>query len=1013
MSVRNSSLALSVVIAGSILGIVLVHSIPGAVFPSIQFNRAIILADSGDLPPAQMLVAVTRPLEEAAYGAMSVSQVRSTTTRGSSEIDVALGASSNPVTSFQLLDDAVGEARPKLPAGTDVQSRLLTSGAFPILNISLSSRKRSLPELTDIAQFDLVPTLHRIAGVYRVETVGAKFRQFNVWLDPAKMLQHALSPGDVVKGLASANVIESAGRIMDKHRVLLTVVTSDLHDADQLATAAVGRMDGQPIYVRDVARVELGIVEDYIRTSCENGPAVLVNVSQQPSGNTVDISAQAHSIVAQFEQRYPDVRFSFSYDQASLVSESFNSVRDAIVLGLLLSMVVVLLFTWSVISALAAGVIVPCTIAITCVVIKATGTTFNMMTLGGLAAGVGLFIDDAIVMLEAIHRAHEPARSDESVSATLHELTRPLIASTATTVAVFAPLVLLSGVTGVFFRSLALTLGGGLFVSLLLALFLTPTLELLVERLRRPSCAAGRGSAVLQRAYLMLLRPFLRVPGLTLIGAAALLGLAYWLYQTIGTDYLPVLDEGAFILDYITPPESTPADSQLLLAKIEEILKTTPEIVAFSRRTGTQLGFFLTESNSGDFSVRLSRRRSRSIDQVIESVRKRILETVPHVQIEFSQVLQDLIGDLSGTPEPVVVDVFGADQKTIEATAQLIAARIENIAGLVDVKSGIVLSNPEELVIVDQTRAQRYGFNGDEVAATLNTIVEGTVTTHLRVGDQLYPVRVRYPADYRQQLNLLPAVILKTPDGGQAPLSSIASLQWSGETSELNRERLRPVVRVTARVEGTDLGSAIKRIRAKLGSLSLPAGVTLEYGGLYAQQRKAFQELELVLLAGVGAMFLVLVWEFGRLTPPIAVLVGALSCLAGSFLALYLTGITLNISSFMGIIMVAGITAKNGILLLDRAESDVAAGADPQVALIRAASIRLRPILMTTIATAAGLLPLALGLGAGARMQQPLALAIIGGLALAMVFSTPLAGGIYLLGRKHFGLNGTTKSGRA
>jgi CzcA family heavy metal efflux pump len=1001
VSRRNSLLALCAVMAGSILGIVLARSIPSAVFPQIQFDRAIILADSGDLPVAQMLVAVTRPLEEAAYGAMNVTQVRSTTSRGSSEIDVNFAERSDPVASYQLLNSAINEVRAKLPIDTNVQSRLLTSGTFPILDISLSSHDRSLPELTDIAQYDLVPTLHRISGVYRVETVGAKYREFDVWLDPAKMQQHGLAISDVVNGLATANVIESAGRVFDKHRMLLTVVTADLHDADQLAAMAVARVGGQPIYVRDIARVELGIVEDYIRTACENGPAVLVNASQQPDGNTVQISAEAHAIVEQFRRRYPDVHFSFSYDQAELVSESFSSVRDAIVLGLILAVAVVFVFTWSVLSAIAAAIIVPCTIAITFVVMRAAGNTFNMMTLGGLAAGIGLFIDDAIVMIEAIHRAHEHGQHGEAgVTVALQELTRPLIASTATVIVVFAPLVLLSGVTGVFFRALALTLGAGLFVSLLLALFFNPTLELLIQRFRRPPHAAGRAFTILQSIYLALLRPFLRVPALALVCTAALLALAYGLYKTIGTDYLPALDEGAFVLDYITPPESTLVDTQALLGKIQNILKTTPEVVAFSRRTGTQLGFFLTESNRGDMSVRLTNKRSRNIYQVIESVRQRILSSVPNVQIEFSQMLQDLIGDLSGTPEPIVVNVFGADQTAIEATAKEIASLIKPIGGLVDVKNGIVLSNPEEQILIDDTAAERYGLTANEIQAALRSVVEGTVATELRIGDRLYPVRVRYPAEYHERLDLLPSVLLRTPNGGQVPLSSVASLQWLGEAAELDRQRLRPVVRVTARVEGIDLGTAMNRVQAKLRSLTLPPGVTLEYSGLYAEQQKSFHQLELVLVASLVGMFLILIWEFRRLTPAIAVLLGALSCLAGSFLALDLTGITLNISSFMGIIMVAGITAKNGILLLDHAEREVDAGMEPRSALTNAALVRLRPILMTTVATAAGLLPLALALGAGARVQQPLALAVIGGLAMAIVLSTPLAGGLYLLGTK-------------
>jgi len=1001
LSRTNSSLALCAVIAASILGAVMARSIPSAVFPQIQFNRAIILADSGDLPPEQMLVGVTRPLEEAAYGVVGVNLVRSTTTRGSSEIDVAFNEGVDAVSTFQLLNAAMGEVRSRMPADTNVSARLLTTGTFPIIDISLSSRVRNLTELTDIAQYDLAPSLHRIAGVYRVEAVGAKYREYLIRLDPARMLQHKLTPQDVASGLAKANVVESAGRVLDAHRMLLTVVTTDLHGAEQLEAVPVSNVNGQPIYVRDIGSVELGIAEDYIRTASEHGAAVLVGVSQQPEGNTTLISRQAHAVVADFRARYPDVSFSFSYDQATLVQESFDSVRDAIILGLILAVFVVYGFTSSPLSALIAAVVVPCTMLITFAVMSILGETFNMMTLGGLAAGIGLFIDDAIVMIEAMHRAHAGGvGAQASVHNALTELTRPLIASTATVVVVFLPLVFLTGVTGVFFRALALTLGGGLTVSLLLALYFTPALELIVERWRGKGREPGRLFTLVQRAYVFSVRPVVRFPVLALIVAAAWLGAAAFFYGTIGTDYLPGLDEGAFVLDYTTPPESTLADTQALLVKIEDILRSTPEVVAFSRRTGTQLGFFLTESNRGDISVRLTDKRTRGIDEITDSIRRRILESVPAVRIEFSQVLQDLIGDLSGTPEPIEVKVFGADQATIEASAREVAARLRTTPGLVDLFDGLVLSNPEEEVLVKQTAAERYGVSPDDVRAALRTVVEGTVATQLRVGDRLLGVRVRYPDNFHRSLDALGQTLIDTPNGGRVPLSAVAELRWMGQRNELDRERLRPVVHVTSRIKGTDLGTAIARVQDRVKDLQLPPGVTLEYGGLYAEQQKAFYQLALVLVAATVAMFLVLVWEFAAAGPALAVLIGALSCLAGSFIALNLTAISLNISSFMGIIMVAGITAKNGILLLDHAQRDIDAGADSRKALIAAAQIRLRPILMTTLATAAGLLPLALGLGAGAKVQQPLAVAVIGGLAYALLLSTPLAAGIYLLGNR-------------
>jgi CzcA family heavy metal efflux pump len=1001
MTRRTSTLALIGVIAASVFGYILATMIPSAVFPEITFRRATILAESGDLPAEQMLASVTRPLEETAYSVVGVTLVRSTTTRGSTEIDVTFGEDADPQTAFQMLSAAVAHTRSKLPADTTVDAVLLTTGTFPIIDISLSSKTRNLPELTDIANYELVPSLHLIEGTYRVEVVGGKYREFVVRLDPAKMLQHDMSPGDVVSGMARNNVIASAGRMNESHRMLLTVVTTDLHQADQIAALPIATTGGQLVRVSDVASVELGIQEDYVRTASENGPAVFVGISRRPGGNTVQIAADARAIVEDFRARYPDVKLSFSYDQSDLVTESFNSVRDAILLGLVLAVLVVLAFTMSPISAIVAAIVVPCTVAITCVVMKAAGLTFNMMTLGGLAAGIGLFIDDAIVMIEAIHRELATGEPTETaVSAALTHLGRPLFASTMTVIVVFAPLVFLSGVTGVFSRSLAATLGGGLAISLVLAIYFTPAIELAMERFRRKAREPGRFYHQIERTYLLMLRPFTRVPALALVAAVISVAVAYGVYSNLGTDYLPPLDEGAFILDYITPAQSTLADTTALLEKIQSVLISTPEVTAFSRRTGTQLGFFLTESNRGDISVRLKHDRQRDIDTIIESIRTRILQTVPGVKIEFSQILQDMIGDLSGSPEPIEVKVFGPDQATIEATARQVADRMRSVQGLVDVTDGIVTSIPEQELLVDQIQAARYGLSADDIRVALNSVIAGTVATSVLTGDRLVDVRVRYPDSFHEDNATLSEVLLKSSTNARVPLQAVTKLNYVGERNEIARERQRSVVHTTGRLEGVDLGTAVAAVQANLAKMPLPAGVSLEFGGLYAEQQQAFHQLALVLIAGTIIMFLILVWEFARMTPALACLVAAMSGLAGSFIALYLTGMTLNISSFMGIIMVAGITAKNGILLLDHAEREVESGTLPRDALADAAKVRLRPIIMTTLATAAGLFPLALAYGAGAKVQQPLAIAVIGGLAFAMLLSTPLAGGIYLMGTR-------------
>jgi multidrug efflux pump subunit AcrB len=1001
MKPSSSALALATVAALSALGVILARTIPASVFPEVTFRRAIVLADSGDLPAAQMLVSVTRPLEQAAYSVPGVTMVRSITTRGGTEIDVLFSEDTDPESATHTLNAAVSEARSSIPLGVKTQTRLLTTGTFPILSVSISSRDRSLAELTDIANGDLIPALNRIAGTYRVGAVGAKYREFVVRLDPARLGAHHLGPADVAAALARDSVIASPGRINDSHRMMLAVVSSAMTGAAEIEDAPIATLAGQPLRVRDVGSVELGIVEDYIRTSSESGASILVDVGRRPSGNTIEIARQARAILAGFRDRYSGVNFSVSYDQSALVEESAYSVRDAIALGLALAVLVVLAFMTSLVSAAIAAVVVPCTVCITAVLIKAAGGTFNMMTLGGLAAGIGLFIDDAIVMIEAIHASRAAgADTPTAVAEAVSRLARPLVASTATVAVVFVPFIFISGVTGAFFRALAVSLGGGLAISLALAMWFTPALEVALEPLRRVSRAPGPMFGLVRRAYAVALAPFVRVPALAIVVAAASIGAAYGIFRGLGSDYLPPLDEGAFVLDYLTPPESTMDDTAAMLAKIEDVLKSTPEVAAFSRRTGTQLGFFLTESNRGDISVRLKADRQRSIGDVMESIRARIAAGLPAVHVEFSQMLQDLLGDLAGNPAPIEIKVFGPDSESIRATAARIANEIKSIPGFVDVFNGLTLSLPERRIVVAGGRAARFGLSAEDIRAALDAIIQGTVAANVISEDRIMGVRVGYPNSFHRHLSVLSEVTIRSAAGEMIPLDAIASMTTEPPRPEIERERQRPVVRVTARLEGVDLGGAVAAARAKLARIAMPPGVSVEFGGLFAQQAEAFDELTVVMIFGIVAMFLIVVWEFGRFAPALATIVAAMASLAGSLAALAAAGATLNISSFMGIIMVVGITAKNGIILLDRAENLRARGESAARAILDAAATRLRPIAMTTIATAAGLAPLALGLGAGARVQQPLAIAVIGGLAFAMIASTPIASGIYLIGTR-------------
>ena len=716
MTRSSSTLAVLSVLAASVLGVILARTIPSAVFPEIIFRRATILADSGDLPAEQMLASVTRPLEESAYSVVGVTIVRSTTTRGSAEIDVTFGEDSDPQVSFQMLSAAVAHTRAQLPTDTTVDAVLLTTGTFPIVDISLSSKIRSLPELTDLVNYDLVPSLHRIDGTYRVGVIGGKYREFVVRLDPARMLQHDLSPGDVVAGLAKNNVVASAGRMNESHRMLLTVVTTDLHQAGQIAAVPLTATGGQPVRVSDVGSVELGIQEDYIRAASENGPSVLVGISRRPSGSTEAVAAEARQILAEFRQRYPDVQFSISYDQSALVAESLKSVRDAIMLGLALSVLVVLAFTMSPLSALVAAIVVPCTVAITFIVMKAAGLTFNMMTLGGLAAGIGLFIDDAIVMIEAIHRELAGGKSAaEAVAAALKSLRRPLIASTMTVIVV-------SGRWSLLRASPAFSSG----------------------RWPRRSAAdwrfrwSSRSTSHLRWNWRS--RDFAGVRAKR---------------ANLSRRSDGISDRGAAL-----HPHSRAGNSGRDRFVGRGVLRLQQyrhglSAAARRRRVHPRLHHAAAEHDGRhDCAARLD-----SVDSEVDPRGRRVQPPDRHSTWLFSDRIESRrhVGAAEGGPQTryrrshrfdsrahpefsagrpgrVLASIagfdrrfvgraganrsrgFGPDQKTIEATARQVAERMRAIHGLVDVFDGIVESIPEQAVVVDNTSAAHYGLSAEILA---------------------------------------------------------------------------------------------------------------------------------------------------------------------------------------------------------------------------------------------------------------------------------------------------------
>jgi CzcA family heavy metal efflux pump len=997
----------------TIAGVYLAFQVPISVFPATDFPRVVIGVDNGVMPVEQMQVTITKPIEDAVNSVPGLQTVRSTTSRGSAEVSLFFAWNQNMVTTLQLVDAALSKVEQTLPPSARVTTNRLTFATFPILGYSLTSDTVSQTQLWEIATYDLKPPLNRVDGVSTITVQGGKVPEFHVEPNLAMMQTAGVTIPDLVSAIQASNIVDSPGLYQANHQLILGLVGAQVHDADQLRQLVVKTTPaGAPIRIADVATVADGTMPQFTMVTANGKNAVLINIARQPSSNTVAVADAVASKMAELKPKLPPgVKVEPFYDQSQIVRDSIASVRDAILIGLLLACVVLFLFLRDWTSSLIAGLVIPVTISVTILVLWAIGQSFNLMTLGGLAAAIGLVIDDAIVVVENIvlHRdAGEPRIA--AVRNALSEITIPLIGSTIAPVVVFLPLVAVSGVTGSFFRALAVTMTAALLTSLVLALTWTPGLSLVLLHPPRKSDAgpvaahdhhAGRFMMRVLAVHRRLLDQALARPLWLGIACLVLVVGTYIGYRNLGSDLLPEMDEGGFILDYIMPAGSSLNETDRVLQHVERILRATPEVESTSRRTGLQLGLAaVTEANYGDFTVKLKAKRSRAIDDVIAGVRAQIKSSEPELDVEFTQVLQDMIGDLSNAPEPIQIKIFADDPALLAELGPRVGDAISKIPGVVDVENGIdnTISGPATNFQIDPVVAARLGFTPEEVSTDATAILDGVTTSDpLIANGRPYTIRVRLSEDHRASLEAIQNTPFNSASGHIATLGSIADVQQLPPQNEVRRENLQRLVVVTGRLEGSDLGTAMVRVRQTIDGLHLPAAVHVEYGGTYEEQQKSFRDLLRVLLLALALVFGVLLIEFRNFPAPIAILTSSVLSISGVILALLITRTTFNVASFMGLIMVIGIVAKNGILLLDADEKFRAAGASPEEAMLHAAQRRLRPIVMTAIAAVCGMLPLAFALGAGSQMLQPLAIAVIGGLAISMLLSLIVTPVVYYL----------------
>ncbi|WP_041558870.1 efflux RND transporter permease subunit [Novosphingobium sp. PP1Y] len=978
-------LAMILLTLGGIFGAL---KLPVSLFPHIAYPRVVVSIDAGERDAAQMEASITRPMEIALRSVRGVTRIRATTSRGSAEIQLNFNWGHNMPEALLAVQGAISEIRPDLPAGISYNAWRADPTIFPVYGIALTSPTLDQEALRQIAMLKVRPALTGIAGVAAVDVLGGSQRTFEVDIDPGKLSALGLGPDDVSAALGKANVVRGAGRLQDRHRLYLLLVQNRLTDQKDIAATTIRAgttQGGGLVTVGDVATVRSATVPNYTLVTSNGQNAVLVNVRQTFTGDTVQV---ANSVAAKMKTigLPPSVTVTPFYDQSQLVTGAANAVRDAILLGAVLAGIVLFVFLRSFRLMAITAMVLPAVLAGTCVILFALGMHFDMMTLGGMAAAVGLIIDDTVVMLEHMMRRMQEGEATDppGLLAAAAEMGKPLFGSTGATIVVFLPLAFISGVTGGFFKALAVTMVAALAISLIYARFVIPLASAHwlkpkdAEAAENAGGFMGRLNTRYERAFD---KTFVRPALVVAVIGIALAGAGYYSYKHVPSGFMPKMDEGGFILDYKAQPGAALSDTDRLLRQVEQIIQANPAVESYSRRTGVQLGGGLTEADEGDYFIRLKSGSRQPIWQVMGDIRDEIDAKVPGLEIETAQLMEDLIGDLTAVPQPIEIKLFGDNPQELAGAAKKVGKAIGEINGVGEVVDGLRVAGDAIGVTVDPGAALQQGLDPDTVASQLEALVGGAQATQVRVGEQMIDVRVRGPDDIRQRASQISELPITAPDGHVVRVSQVAKVSIIAGQKQRTREDLAPFIDVTARLEGRDLGSGMKDVRKTVAGLNLPRSIRVEYGGMYAQQQKSFTDLAIVFTAALLLSALLLTLLYERIAWTLAALVTVLLAAATVLCGLWITGIELDISALMGLTMVVGMVTE--LIVFFFAEMDD--GRPIDVATLKEAGAkRLRPILMSALIAILTLSPLALGMSRGAGLQRPLATAIIFGLTAAV-----------------------------
>jgi len=959
-----------------------------SLFPEITFPKIKIIADAGLQPVDKMMVTVTKPLENAIKQVPDLLSIRTTTSRGTCEIAAFMDWNSNIDLAKQQIESKIAQVGNALPPGVQVTVEKMNPSILPVMGYSIETTgNKSAIDMKQLALYTIKPFLSQVQGVSEVRIIGGKQKEYWLTLNQQKMSTLGVTPESLSNTLAQTNFIRSNGYLSDYNQLYLTVTDATVRTLEQLQNIVVSNNGVRVVQLKEIADVSVQEAVEYTRINANGRESILIAIIKQPNANLIDLSTGMEQKVRELQSILPkNVQLKPYYIQADFVNDSIHSVTDSLWVGLLLAILVAIVFLRSVKASATILLTIPVTVCLTLIIVYAVGYSFNIMTLGAIAASIGLIIDDAIVVMEQIQRTHEEHPEEDSprlVSKAITYLLPAMIGSSLSTIVIFIPFELMSGVAGAYFKVLTNTMIITLTCSFFVTWVALPVIYLLLSKKRR----SAKAKPIQQAHHLKQQRWvsfFIRKPYISFL---VILGLALGIYLIVPkleTGFLPEMDEGSVVLDYASPPGTSLTETDRILRQVEKIIISVPEVSSYSRRTGTQMGFFITEPNTGDYLIQLKKKRDRSTEDVISDIRKQVESSQPALRIDFGQVIGDMLGDLMTSVQPISIKIFGNDIKKLEGLSQQVAEQIQKVEGTADVFDGIVIAGPSVNIEPDYNRLSQFGINPSNLQFQIQTRLEGNVVGNILEREQLSPVRIVYPDSRSATVTDLGNIQVFLPSGKLRPVTDLAQVTTTAGAAEIKRENLQAMGEVTARLENRDLGSVMKDIQSAIAShVSLPQGYHIEYGGAFAEQQKSFSELLMILLASSLLVFTVILFLFRDFRVSLLIILLAMLGISGSYFALYLTNTPLNVGSYTGLIMIVGIIGENAIFTyLQFRESMQERNVNDSI--VYAISTRLRPKLMTAFGAIIALLPLALGIGAGAQLHQPLAIAVIGGFITAL-----------------------------